>query len=86
MRIIDRFCLPTGASLDEEDFTGKTALLISISEGRERTTEYLIKNGCDVNKSDKLGQSALYLAIVSANIASSENIKRIMRAGMQLVL
>ncbi|KAK3082964.1 hypothetical protein FSP39_010139 [Pinctada imbricata] len=70
-----------GAKLDEEDYTGKTALLIALSEGRERTTEYLIKNGCDVNKRDKLGQSALYLAIVSSNIASSENIKKIMRSG-----
>lgn len=46
-----------GAVLDEQDSTGKTALLISTGEGRERTTEYLIKNGCDIHKRDKLAWS-----------------------------
>lgn len=70
-----------GAVLDEQDSTGKTALLISTAEGRERTTEYLIKNGCDIHKRDKLGQSALYLAVVSSNVSSSENIRKLLRAG-----
>lgn len=72
-----------GAVLDEQDSTGKTALLISTGEGRERTTEYLIKNGCDIHKRDKLGQSALYLAVASSNvsISSSENIRKLLRAG-----
>ncbi|XP_048778768.1 uveal autoantigen with coiled-coil domains and ankyrin repeats-like [Ostrea edulis] len=73
-----------GAALDEQDSTGKTALLISFGEGRERTTEYLIKNGCDVNKRDKLGQSALYLGIVSSSVTSSENIRKLLRAGYSL--
>ncbi|XP_022326911.2 transient receptor potential cation channel subfamily A member 1-like [Crassostrea virginica] len=74
----------TGALLDEQDSTGKTALLISTAEGRERTTDYLIKNGCDINKRDKLGQSALYLAMVSSNLSSSENIRKLLRAGYTL--
>ncbi|XP_062602111.1 serine/threonine-protein phosphatase 6 regulatory ankyrin repeat subunit C-like [Saccostrea cucullata] len=73
-----------GALLDEQDSTGKTALLIAFGEGRERTIEYLIKNGCDINKRDKLGQSALYLGMFSSSEASSENIRKLLRAGYLL--
>jgi ankyrin repeat protein len=79
------FFFYSGAALDEQDSTGKTALLISFAEGRERTTDYLIKNGCNVNKRDKLGQSALYLGIVSSTITSSENIRKLLRAGMYIL-
>lgn len=55
--------------------------MIAMADGRERTSEYLIKNGCDVNIVDKLGQSALYLAFTSTHGMSTENIRRLLKVG-----
>ncbi|XP_033728389.1 ankycorbin-like [Pecten maximus] len=70
-----------GGHIDELDSTGKTAFMIAMADGRERTSEYLIKNGCDINIVDKLGQSALYLAFTSTQGMSTDNIRRLLKAG-----
>lgn len=70
--------------MDAADSTGKTAFLIGMSEGREKTTEYLMKVGCDINKIDRLGQTALYLGVISPNSArrNSEIIKKMLKSGI----
>lgn len=70
--------------MDAEDSTGKTAFLIGMSEGRAKTTEYLMKVGCDINKIDRLGQTALYLGVISPNSArqNSEIIKKMLKSGI----
>lgn len=53
----------SGAKIDERDCTGKTALLIGIQENRTEACAYLIKNGCDVNIHNRLGQTAMLFAL-----------------------
>ena len=67
--------------MDEQDSTGKTAILIALADGRDKCTEFIIRNGCDVNVVDKLGQSALFLALSSHHTASPCNIRRLLKSG-----
>lgn len=59
---------------------GKTALHYVASNGKEKVGDLLIKNGTDVNATDKYGQSALHIAakkskskILSVLIANGAN-------------
>jgi len=75
----------TGANVDELDCTGKTALLIGLQEGREKSCVYLIRHGCEVNIVDKLGQTALYLATHTTNETSNSHIcKKLISAGYKI--
>ena len=70
-----------GANVNEVDLTGKSALLIAIHEEREKIATFLIKSGCDVNISDKLGQSALFLTSHMGASTSTNICKKLLKAG-----
>ena len=70
-----------GASLDFTDCTGKTALILALQDNNEEISSYLIRNGCDVNIADYLGQSALYTIVHSNDKISMSLCKKIVQAG-----
>ena len=46
-----------------EDKDSVTPLLLSVKSGKAKAVRALIKEGCDVNTTDKEGRSAVYWAV-----------------------
>lgn len=58
-----KILLEIGADVNIENKDNETALHIATIIGREEIVELLIKNGCELNRRDKNGKSALDAAI-----------------------
>lgn len=67
--------------MEEPDSAGKTPFLVAMEEGRERCADYLLKNNCNVDTMDKLGQTALYLGVICFHGSASENVRKLLKSG-----
>ena len=56
-----------GASLNDQDETGLTALLVAIGRGKAEEVEKLIEAGADVNLADSEGTTPLIRAVQEKN-------------------
>ena len=75
----------SGANPDIADDSGQTPLLIAIHESSHVTVDHLLKHGCDVSVTDKLGHSALYTAIHSTCNKSLDLAKTLLGSGRLLL-
>ena len=75
------YILFSGANPDAADGSGSTALLIALRESSHVTVDCLLKHGCDVSVTDKLGHSALYIAIHSTCNKSLDLAKTLLGSG-----
>lgn len=59
-------------------------MLIGLQEGRDKSCVYLIKQGCEVNIVDKLGQSTLFLATHNRDKNNQNICTKLISAGYNL--
>lgn len=71
----------TGSDLHRADNLGKSALMIGLQEGAERSCLYLIKAGSDVNITDHEGHSVLFYSVHSSYLHTLDVAKKLIKAG-----
>lgn len=71
----------TGADVEIKDKTGKTSLLIALQDCNYEIADYLIKHGSDVNATDALGHSALFIAINTLDSGCVKIASKLLKAG-----
>lgn len=70
-----------GSDLHRVDSLGKSALMIGLQEGAERSCLYLIKAGSDVNMTDHEGHSVLFYSVHSSYLHTLDVAKKLIKAG-----
>jgi uncharacterized protein len=73
--------LDQGASIDQCDQFGRTALMIAAHNGRSELVAYLIAKGADLNARAKYGLTPLMLAVIARDV---ESVYTLVRAGADL--
>ncbi|XP_048778660.1 ankyrin repeat domain-containing protein 7-like [Ostrea edulis] len=74
-----------GSDLHHVDHLGKSALMIGLQEGAEKSCLYLIKAGSDVNRTDHEGRSVLFYAVHSSYLHTLNVAKKLFKTGCDII-
>lgn len=77
--------IKAGSDLHRVDSLGKSALMIGLQEGAERSCLYLIKAGSDVNMTDHEGHSVLFYSVHSSYLHTLDVAKKLIKAGCDIL-
>ena len=76
------FLLANKADIEARDNDGKTALLVAVLSGSKVAVETFLEHGARVDVADKLGATALHLAVIDR--LNSELLEPLIQAGANL--
>lgn len=76
-----KLLIKSGARVNDTDHMGRSAFLIGLHLGSERSCLHLLKCGCDVNQTDLEGHSALHFATYATDLQTLDIARKILKSG-----
>lgn len=73
--------LKNGATINTEDFSGRTPFFIALKENQVEVAEFLLENGASLNIPSEDGKTPLHLAIGTENV---EFVERLLKKGAKV--